>query len=156
MASFTPKDPAWINKMKKAYENADKAIDTKLSTSMTSAVRIVYTTASARRPKISMSQHKAMGGKSKVNGKSAYRVSDPDAVLGVPVKSGNLQSSIKKDILKNGEKFTGKIYIDGPGGKYAEAIEYGTSRMRARPFMRPAINLNSDKIKKIFRGQQKE
>jgi len=153
MGSFMPKRPDWADEIKKKYLEAEKGIDEKLLKRMISAVGIVFRTATAKRPKISLAQHKAMGRKTKISGKSAYRVSDPEAALGVPVATGDLQASIKKDITKKGEKFTGRIYIDGPGERYANAIEYGTSRMKARPFMRPALHLNTDKIKRIFRGE---
>lgn len=36
----------------------------------------------------------------------------------------------------------------GPSAEYAEALEVGTARVAARPFMRPAVDENEDAIQK--------
>tara|TARA_E500000178_G_C16351727_1_gene457816 strand:- start:11 stop:427 length:417 start_codon:yes stop_codon:yes gene_type:complete len=46
---------------------------------------------------------------------------------------------------------------DGLGGSvdsnanYSEALEFGTSKMGARPFMQPSLEENKPKIKRLFR-----
>ena len=47
---------------------------------------------------------------------------------------------------------------DGLGGSvdsnanYSEALEFGTSKMGARPFMQPSLEENRPKIKRLFRN----
>lgn len=108
---------------------------------------VVYKTASARRPKISATQAKAMGRKV---GKGVYRVSDPNAKLGVPVDTGALQASINKNVHWEGKKIIGEVDA-GKDLPYAVMIEFGTSKMQARPFMRPAWNENLEWIKKKWK-----
>ena len=146
MGSFSLKNSGFIDKLKHDFIEADQKIDKALKAKMESIVNIVYKTATARRPKISIAMQKSLGRNPK-----GYRVSDPNAKLGVPIRSGDLQSSIKKSLVKKGsEKWIGRIYVEGPGSPYAEYMEFGTSKVRARPFMRPAIHLNKDWIKRKF------
>lgn len=142
--SFTVKNDVVERITKKviAYSNI---VDNALMKKMQAAVTIIYQTARARRPKISAQMHKAAGGK-----KGGYRVSDPAATLGVPVDTGALQLSIKKSVTQKGGKTTGTVSAGGGAVGYATMIEFGTSKMAARPFMRPAINENADEVKRIF------
>jgi|ERR1035437_1204577 hypothetical protein len=142
MGSFIPKRLDIVDKIIHDYKNADEAIDSALMKRMNDVVRVVYRTASARRPKIE-----------KVKGSTSYRVSNPDAPSGVPVKTGDLQVSIKKEVTHVKEKFIGRIFVDGPGNAYANAIEYGvpSRNQRPRPFMRQAIGVNAEWIKRVFR-----
>ena len=110
-------------------------------------VDIVWKTARARRPKISATEQKALG---RPTGKGVYRVSDPNAKLGVPVDTGALQASIEKNVKVEGKKIIGTIEA-GRGLIYAPMIEFGTSKMRPRPFMRPAWNENLDWIRKKWK-----
>ena len=51
-----------------------------------------------------------------------------------PVDTGTLRGSIGMDVL-------GPAHVQvGPGVHYAPFLEYGTSRMSARPFMGPAAD----------------
>jgi HK97 gp10 family phage protein len=152
MGSFSIKGgAAEINSViERYYKIKDKADLAMLSKMKYAINQLVYKTARARRPKISIQEHVALGRPKKVNGRPAYRVSDPNATLGVPVRSGNLQISILKEVKQTNGKVQGRVYIKGPGQKYAKYIEFGTSRMRARPFMRPALNLNLKAIRKRF------
>jgi len=60
-----------------------------------------------------------------------------------PVDSGALQAS---------------IHVEGGGGdysviadvSYAEAVEYGTSKMAAQPYLRPAVELARAEIEAIW------
>jgi hypothetical protein len=79
-----------------------------------------------------------------------YFVSDPAAKIGVPVDSGDLQSSIRMKVINGGIKSWGEIYIDGPGKDYANRIEFGYENQAPRSFMRAAVHENADKVKKIF------
>lgn len=156
MGSFSLKNPAIIDKIKKDFVNAQNGLDKALLKKMNAIITVVYNTARARRPYITKEMHVGMGRSAK-----SYRtrkVSDPNASAGVPVRAkngGDLQISIKKDITKKGEKLLGRIYIDGPGNKYAKYMEFGTSKVRARPFLRPAVKLNAQWIKRKWEEPNK-
>lgn len=100
-------------------------------------VDVVFKTATARRPKIAVTKEN----------RGQYRVSDPNAKAGVPVDTGALQASITKDVRWSGKKIIGEVEA-GLDLIYAKMIEFGTSKMRPRPFMRPAWNENLQWIKK--------
>ena len=80
----------------------------------------------------------------------------------VPVDTGALKESIKIIESKAGEKGSfSKVGSDiaihkrdavtrQAHGYYSFFTEYGTSRMPARPFIRPALDENSQKIKDKF------
>ena len=51
-----------------------------------------------------------------------------------PVKSGHLRDSIDRIKLPDGG------YAVGSPARYASNVEYGTSRQRAQPFLRPALD----------------
>ncbi len=117
------------------WRNEDKRVQQAVQSKMREAINIVYKTARARRAMITNSRGK--------------RVSSPNAPFGVPVRTGKLQESIQKNIYISGKKVVGSVYVDG-SVDYAEFVEWGTSRMAARPFMGPALHLNKELIKKIF------
>ena len=84
--------------------------------------------------------------------KYGRRVSNPNAPLGVPVQTGNLQSSIKKGKIRvEDETVSGSIYVDKKIAPYGVFVEFGTSKMRARPFMRPVVNIIKEITKDLFR-----
>lgn len=152
MGSFTIKKGA-IERITKSIVAHASVVDRGLESKMNDIITIIYKTARARRPKITGQQSKASGRQyfRKVDGKRReYRVSDPNAKLGVPVDTGRLQASITKKLFKRGGKYIGQIEA-GVGLPYAAAIEFGTSKMAARPFMRPAINENMPYIRKRFK-----
>ena len=60
-----------------------------------------------------------------------------------PVDSGELKNSIS--LTSNSDKIS--LTVDAP---HAEAVEYGTKNVKAQPFVRPAIKMNENKIKKEF------
>lgn len=124
------------SKMGKAYSQ----LDIELQKRVTAATNIIWRTAHARRPMMTKTQMKKEGRKK--------RVSDPGATLGVPVQTGRLQASIRQSVTRTGKGFQGKVETNGIS--YAGFIEYGTSRMDARPFMRPAADLNKDVIKRVY------
>lgn len=130
-------------------------IDQAVGQKMQLITNIVWTTARARRPKITVKELKAKAlpryfRKDASTGKTKeYRVSDPNAVLGVPVDTGILQASIKKSVVKQGGRWIGTVGVEG-NIPYANAIEFGTSKIKPRPFMRPAYNENKELIQKTF------
>lgn len=122
----------------KSKDRIDKLTEKKIS----KAVDIMYKIATARRPMISKQQMKSEG--------RTKRVSDAGAELGVPVQTGALLASIQKSVTNNSKGIVGRIWTNL---FYAPYVEFGTSRMQARPFMRPAINLTREAIKQLF-GKQ--
>jgi HK97 gp10 family phage protein len=61
-----------------------------------------------------------------------------------PVKTGRLRNSIHIDIEGKGYDVVGRVYNNV---EYAPYQEFGTTRMVAQPFLRPALVINRDKIK---------
>lgn len=59
------------------------------------------------------------------------------AVRLVPVDTGRLRSSIAQALGSDGEGLYGIVGTDVEYGPY---IEFGTSRMRAQPYLRPALD----------------
>jgi len=142
--SFTVKNGA-LEKLTAKLVGISGMVDKDIEKKMNLATNILYRTATARRPKISVQQHKEKGG-----AKGGYRSSDPNAKLGVPVKTGALQISIQKNVSKQGEKWVGRIWTDSP---YAKYMEFGTSKIKPRSFMRSALNEQGETVKKIFQQQ---
>jgi HK97 gp10 family phage protein len=67
-----------------------------------------------------------------------------EAVPLAPVRTGFLQSSI--DIHGEG---TGYVEV-GASAEYAGFVEFGTSRMVARPFLRPVVEEKSREFPDLF------
>jgi len=66
------------------------------------------------------------------------------------VDYGTLRQSITHDVDQEGAQVVGRVgstITDPPYGAY---LEYGTSKMAARPWLRPAIEKNKDKIKGLL------
>jgi HK97 gp10 family phage protein len=82
----------------------------------------------------------------------------------VPVKSGDLKKSIKVRALKRSRKNKHKVgarVVTGPGffkGEqyYGGFVEYGTRRMAAQPFMRPAAIENRKRVPRMLRAEIKK
>lgn len=60
------------------------------------------------------------------------------------VDTGNLVNSIMSELVSSSD--TDALANVGTGVEYAEFLEFGTSRMEARPFMRPAYDENLGQI----------
>lgn len=65
-------------------------------------------------------------------GKSSADV-ERGAKIRSPYRTGNLRSSISRDV-------DGLTAVIGPSAHYGVFLEYGTSRMAARPYMGPALD----------------
>lgn len=124
-----------LSNVVKSRERANKLMERKIN----KAVDIMFRVATQRRPMISKTQMKAEGRNT--------RVSDVNAQAGVPVQTGALRASIQKSVKVSAKGILGRIWTNNP---YAGFIEFGTSKMKARPFMRPAINLTRDAVKLLF------
>lgn len=87
----------------------------------------------------------------KYNPRRTHRASAP----GQPPASdlGVLASGITIDVDVEKGAVVGRIMAyaaDGSGGNYAKHLEFGTNQMAARPFMQPALEKNSKKIRQIL------
>lgn len=127
-----------------------KKYDIVMQKRMQVATDMVWRLAHQKRPMIT----KAMARKGRLTkmGNISYRrVSDPNAKLGVPVDTGLLQSAVKKEVTRVGYgKFQGMVYVDETMAPYGKDMEYGTAKVHARPFMRPAWQLTQEAIRKLF------
>jgi HK97 gp10 family phage protein len=143
---------AAVGAIAKRYKDINANIDKQMAFRMKQSIRMVYTVAHQKRPYISQQQAKAQGRRMISKGKY-HRVSDPGASAGVPVAmidGGTLQSSIKTQYRETADKHYGEVYVDAPGSEYGAYLEYGTSKMPARPFMRPAITLVQDALHRLW------
>ena len=68
------------------------------------------------------------------------RIVETYAKINAPVDTGFLHSSIQVDSVTPMEA------IIGPHTDYAEHVEFGTSRMEAQPYMRPALDEHEGEI----------
>ncbi len=71
-----------------------------------------------------------------------------DAKINAPHKTGRLRSSITNRLEIEGDQLIG---IVGTNVEYASFQEFGTSRMRAHPFLFPALESNRNKIKDLLK-----
>ncbi len=69
--------------------------------------------------------------------KSGGMMIQNDAFKRSPYLTGNLRSSLNTEIEGSGDK---KQAIIGTNVSYAPHLEYGTSKMSARPYLRPAFD----------------
>lgn len=73
-----------------------------------------------------------------------------DANRFVAVLTGRLRSSIAWEIEKTKDEVVGRV---GTNVDYAIPQEYGTSKMAAHPYLRPALEKNKGKIKQLLGGK---
>ena len=62
--------------------------------------------------------------------------------------TGFLASQISTNVKTQGKQVIGQIISSAP---YSKHLEFGTTKMAARPFMQPSLEKNSRKIKDIFK-----
>lgn len=136
---------------------AVRDIDIQLEQRTKAATNIVWRTAHAKRPMMNKQQAKAHGSRVSLPDPSYnYRGYSPNlkvtandfSILGVPVRTGRLQASIVQTVSRVREGFRGVVQTFGI--HYAQYVEYGTSKMAARPFMRPAAEMNREVIKRVY------
>ena len=75
---------------------------------------------------------------------AASLIVEADATLRAPVDTGNLRSSITHKVVSDEEARVG-TNVD-----YAPWVEGGTSKMAAQPFLRPALDENENRVKKMI------
>lgn len=132
-------DPDSIEKMGRKFSKRMAEYDVMVEQRVKRATNMVWQIAHQKRPMITKVQMRAQG--------RTRRVSDPTAIAGVPVRTGKLQESIKQKVMRGGfMTFFGEVYTRGV--PYAAYMEYGPYK---RPFMRPAVNLTKEAIKRMFR-----
>ncbi len=142
--------------------NKFSAYDKEMERRMKTATNLIWRTAHARRPLMTQAQAKAHGARVSLPdplytargymaGRNIAITPQNFSIAGVPVKTGRLQVSVIQKVLRKSGimSFEGTI-MAGMGVPYAGYIEVGTSKMAARPFMRPAIALNQEAIKRTF------
>lgn len=72
------------------------------------------------------------------------------AQLYVPIRTGRLFSSIYFELIRP------MTYVVGAKAPYAGYVEFGTSKMSPRPYIRPAIMAVQPNINKILREELKK
>lgn len=65
----------------------------------------------------------------------------------VPVLTGRLRSSITTEVKKRGQGYRGNV---GTNVKYAPFVEFGTSKMPARPYLYPALKESKGDIQSFI------
>ena len=60
---------------------------------------------------------------------------------------GILVGNITTNVKRSGTNVIGQIVSSAP---YSAALEFGTTKMKPRPFMHPSLRKNVEKIEKIF------
>ena len=91
----------------------------------------------------------------KVAIKEASIIVENDAVLTHPWKNqtGLLEKSITHRIIERKGYPVGQV---GTSVEYAEHLEFGSSRNKPYPFLRPSLNRNRAKIKRIIEARLKQ
>jgi len=77
------------------------------------------------------------------------------AKQGAPVRTGKLKKSLVKRVKRVGGVVVGKIGIKPKtyGNRILHLLEFGTSKMRAHPFLRPAYYQTRDEAKAIYKRE---
>jgi HK97 gp10 family phage protein len=76
----------------------------------------------------------------------------PRSAPGEPphVDTARLRQSLQPSVVRTGNTIRGTVSTNV---EYAEDLEYGTSKMAARPFMRTTIAEHAEPVKAIMRGK---
>ena len=84
---------------------------------------------------------------------AACQFAEGQAKARAPHRTGLLKSDISHKVEARGNEITGYMGVFKTSKAfYARFPEFGTSRMAARPFLRPAIWENRAKIMKLLTG----
>jgi len=68
------------------------------------------------------------------------------------VDTGMLRKSITHDVEQDGSRVVGRVGSTIGNPPYGAYLEYGTSKMAARPWLQPALKKNSTKIEELIKG----
>jgi len=84
----------------------------------------------------------------------------------VSVDTGSLQKSIRKEDTVSQGYIHGVSVVAGGGGiinpktgrevNYAAYVEYGTSKMQSKPFLRPALEQNRENLRHVLKSKLRE
>ena len=88
--------------------------------------------------------------KVRANMEKACLMVEADAKRICPVDTGRLRSSLTYEIETGKDEITGKV---GTNVEYSIPVEFGTSKQRAQPYLRPSLAKNIPKIKQLFGGK---
>lgn len=77
----------------------------------------------------------------------AAKIVMEDAVANVAVDTGKLRAHIRLKHMKLKRKTQNGWCINTKGVRYGFAVEYGTTKIKAQPFMRPAFDKNEAAVK---------
>lgn len=142
-----------LERLRRDTSRTSEQYEAVMKARITAATALVYNLAHQKRPYISK-EHQKKGFRTLSGNIHHDRVSDPSATLGVPVawkEGGNLQRAIKKEVVRVGKgKYQGTVYVDATLAPYGKDMEYGTSRVHARPFIRPAASIAWKEMGKLF------
>ena len=93
---------------------------------------------------------KEVGLKCFQNMEKACLLVEGDAKRMCPVDTGRLRASITHEIERSGDEVIGRV---GTNVEYGVYVEYGTSRMSAKPYLRPSLENNKRKIAQLLGGK---
>jgi len=93
---------------------------------------------------------KEVGLKCFQNMEKACLLVEGDAKRMCPVDTGRLRASLSHEMEKKGDEVIGRV---GTNIEYGVYVEYGTERMSAKPYLRPALENNKGKIKQLLGGK---
>jgi HK97 gp10 family phage protein len=68
----------------------------------------------------------------------------------VPVRTGKLKENIITQTVEDNETATEVKLGPSRDGFYGPMVEYGTKKMQAQPFMRPAFDENEERVDEII------
>lgn len=85
----------------------------------------------------------------RISVESACALIEASAKGYAPVRTGALRESISTEIRETDKTIVGEV---APHVSYAQFLEFGTYKMAAQPFMRPAYEENRGAILDLFRG----
>jgi len=119
-----------------------QVVHTNLGKSVVQALNLVETTAKRGMTDTETDPDKAYP---RQGGRRTHYASQEGAYPAVD--TGRLRQSITHDVEQDGSTVVGKV---GTNLLYGKFLELGTSKMAPRPWLRPSLEVNKQKIKEII------